>query len=43
MRTVTELRAAFREARAKGYEVLPPCDNIDERGMCKGHPVAEPT
>lgn len=36
--TVAEFRAACQEARAQGYEVLPPCDHVDERGFCKGHP-----
>ena len=29
------------EARAKGYRVLPVCDNIDERGYCQGHEINE--
>jgi len=35
--TLKEVQEAVEEARSKGYEVLPPCDNVDERGMCKGH------
>ena len=35
--TIAELRHECRKARDQGYEVLPPCDNIDERGYCKGH------
>ncbi len=35
--TVAELRWECRTARDNGYDVLPPCDNIDERGYCKGH------
>jgi len=35
--TVAEFRKACAEARSKGLEVFPPCDNTDERGHCKGH------
>lgn len=35
--TLAEFRAACQEARAKGYEVLPPCDNVNEKGHCMGH------
>jgi hypothetical protein len=35
--TMKEIREAIAEAKAKGYVVLPPCDNVDERGYCKGH------
>lgn len=35
--TESEIRDAIRRARAKGYEVLPPCDNVDAKGHCKGH------
>jgi hypothetical protein len=41
--TVAEFRAACAAARAKGLEVFPPCDNVDERGRCKGHPQTETT
>lgn len=27
------------EAMGKGYEVLPPCDNVDSKGHCLGHEV----
>jgi hypothetical protein len=33
--------SALAEARRAGYEVLPSCDNHDERGYCLGHPVEE--
>lgn len=39
--TVAEFRAACAAARAKGLEVFPPCDNVDERGRCKGHEESE--
>jgi hypothetical protein len=35
--TLKEVKASVEEARSKGYTVLPPCDNVDERGRCKGH------
>lgn len=35
--TYDELRAAIREAKAKGYTVLPPCDNVNAIGHCQGH------
>lgn len=35
--TPTELRNACAAARVEGLEVFPPCDNVDERGRCKGH------
>lgn len=35
--TLKEVQKAVEDARSKGYEVLPPCDNVDERGHCKGH------
>jgi hypothetical protein len=25
------------EAKDKGFDVLPPCDDHDDRGHCKGH------
>lgn len=38
-----DLRALCREYRAKGFEVFPPCDNVNERGACQGHgPDGEP-
>jgi len=35
--TYDEIRAAIKEAKAKGYEVLPPCDNVNSTGHCQGH------
>ena len=35
--TYEELRAAIEEAKAKGYTVLPPCDNVNSTGHCLGH------
>lgn len=32
-----EVKEAVEDARKKGYSVLPPCDNVDARGHCKGH------
>lgn len=40
--TTQEICAAIVEAKAKGYDVLPPCDNINEAGHCKGHPIGLP-
>ena len=34
--TKAEILEVVIEAMAKGYEVLPPCDNVDEKGRCKG-------
>lgn len=36
--TRSELLEAFNDATAKGYDVLPPCDNVTETGHCAGHP-----
>jgi len=36
-----QLRSLCAEYRAKGFEVFPPCDNVDERGVCQGHPVED--
>ena len=36
--TRSQLLEAFNEATKKGYTVLPPCDNVNEKGMCAGHP-----
>jgi hypothetical protein len=41
--TVKSLRRACGAARAKGLEVFPPCDNVDARGYCQGHPDTEGT
>ncbi len=38
--TVQEVRAAIDDARSKGYQFLPTCDNVDATGKCAGHPVA---
>ncbi len=40
--TIQEICAAIVEAKAKGYDVLPPCNNVDETGHCKGHPIGMP-
>lgn len=32
-----QVRFLCYEFRHKGYEVIPTCDNHDERGYCKGH------
>ena len=37
--TKSDVFSAAMEAAAKGYDVLPPCDNVDEKGHCKGHKV----
>ena len=39
--TEQEVFEALQDAKAKGYDVLPPCDNIDEKGHCKGHDIEE--
>ena len=39
--TKKEIWENVYEALAKGYTVLPPCDNVDETGHCKGHECAE--
>ncbi len=35
--TREEILENVKNAVAKGYTVLPPCDNINETGHCKGH------
>lgn len=35
--SVERFRLICGEARAKGYKVVPPCDNVNELGMCLGH------
>ena len=35
--TYDEMRDAIEEAKAKGYTVLPPCDNVNATGHCQGH------
>lgn len=37
--TMQEICAAIVEAKAKGYTVLPPCDNVNETGHCRGYVV----
>ena len=32
-----EALAAIRAKRQAGYDVWPPCDNVDSRGHCQGH------
>lgn len=39
--TMQEIRAAIVEAKAKGYTVLPPCDNVTSTGHCAGHDVPD--
>jgi hypothetical protein len=39
--SVEELRARLQAAIDQGYDCIPPCDNIDERGHCQGHPLDE--
>lgn len=35
--TPAEFRVACAEARARGWEVFPPCDNVGVNGRCLGH------
>jgi hypothetical protein len=37
-RTVRDIRQHCQLARMRGLEVFPPCDHVDERGHCLGHP-----
>lgn len=39
--TEDEIAQDVVDAIAKGYEVLPPCDNVDEKGRCKGHDIED--
>ena len=39
--TYGEIREAIEEAKSKGYEVLPPCDNVKSTGHCAGHDVPD--
>lgn len=34
-----ELRRRLAKLRSKGFHVVPPCLNADERGYCQGHEV----
>lgn len=36
-----EVVDAIADARKKGYTVLPPCENVDECGYCKGHEIPD--
>lgn len=40
--TAADFRSMCREARTKGLEVFPSCDNHDERGYCRGCTPEEP-
>lgn len=35
----SEILQAIEDAEAKGYTVLPPCDNVTATGHCAGHVV----
>ena len=35
--TVAQLRVMCFDYRNRGFEVFPPCDNVDSRGYCQGH------
>ena len=39
--TMQEICAAIVDAKAKGYVVLPPCDNVKSTGHCAGHDVPD--
>ena len=39
--TAQQLSEAVVEALAKGYTVIPPCDNVTDTGHCAGHPDTE--
>lgn len=41
--TVERFRELCAELRAEGMEVFPPCDHVDEKGFCKGHPAPAET
>jgi hypothetical protein len=41
--TMQEICAAIVEAKAKGYTVLPPCDNVTATGHCAGHDIPDDT
>lgn len=40
--TLQEVSDAVEDAKMNGYTVLPPCDNVDERGYCRGHKSEDP-
>lgn len=35
--TLAEFKRLCADARAKGYSVIPPCDNVKPNGHCAGH------
>ena len=37
--TISEIKEAIKEAKAKGYVVIPPCDNLTSKGYCAGHNI----
>ncbi len=37
--TNKELREVIKEAKSKGYTVIPPCDNVKPTGHCAGHEI----
>ena len=39
--SIEEICAAIVDAKAKGYEVLPPCDNVKSTGHCAGHDIPD--
>jgi len=40
--TIQEICDAIVDAKAKGYVVLPPCDNVKSTGHCAGHDTRDP-
>lgn len=36
-----EARTLFVQKLREGYDVLPTCDNHDEKGHCLGHPTED--
>jgi hypothetical protein len=32
-----QLEKAIKDAQDNGYEVIPPCNNVDKSGHCMGH------
>lgn len=39
--SLAEFKRLCADARAKGYTVIPPCDNVKPNGHCAGHPDQE--
>ena len=35
--SLREIERAIMLAYNKGYDVIPPCNNVTERGLCAGH------